>query len=47
MQEALCHDFEAGFADHPIRQFVQRAATLLLQLGLEELEMGDVTSFDS
>ncbi len=37
MRETLRHDLEAGFAGHPIRQLVRRAATLLLQLGLEEL----------
>ncbi len=37
MQEAFREDLQAGFAGHPLRQFVRRAATLLLQLGLEEL----------
>lgn len=37
MQQALTHDLQAGFAGHPLRQFVRRAAELLLQCGLEEL----------
>lgn len=37
MREALHHDLEAGFAGHPLKQFVRRAAELLLQCGLEEL----------
>jgi transposase-like protein len=36
MQEALRHDLSAGFAGHPMRQFVRRAAELLLQVGLED-----------
>jgi hypothetical protein len=30
MQEALRQDLSAGFAGHPLRQFVRRAAELLL-----------------
>lgn len=37
MREALRHDLQLGFAGHPLRRFVQRAAELLLQVGLEEL----------
>jgi putative transposase len=37
MQEALRQDLTAGFAGHPLRQFVRRAAELLLQVGLEDL----------
>jgi len=37
MQEALRHDLTAGFAGHPLRQFVRRAAELLLQIGLEDV----------
>jgi transposase-like protein len=37
MQEALRHDLAAGFGGHPLRQFVRRAAELLLQVGLEEV----------
>src|SRR3974377_776248 len=37
MQEALRHELTAGFAGHPLRQFVRRAAELLLQVGLEEV----------
>ncbi len=37
MQQALTQDLWAGFAGHPLRQFVRRAAELLLQCGLEEL----------
>jgi putative transposase len=36
MQEAFRHDLSAGFAGHPLRQFVRRAAELLLQVGLED-----------
>ena len=35
MQEALRTDLTAGFAGHPLRQFVRRAAELLLQVGVE------------
>ena len=37
MQEVLRQNLQAGFAGHPLRQFVRRAAELLLQVGLEEL----------
>lgn len=37
MQEALRADLAAGFAGHPLRQFVRRAAELLLQVGLEDV----------
>ena len=37
MQEALRQDLAAGFAGHPMRLFIRRAAELLLQVGLEEL----------
>lgn len=37
MQEALRTDLAAGFAGHPLRQFVRRAAELLLQIGLEDV----------
>lgn len=37
MQKALRHDLQAGFAGHPLRQFVRRAAELLLQTGVEEV----------
>jgi putative transposase len=37
MQEALRTDLSAGFAGHPLRQFVRRAAELLLQVGLEDV----------
>ncbi len=37
MQEALRQDLTAGFAGHPLRQFVRRAAELLLQVGLEDV----------
>jgi transposase-like protein len=37
MQEAFREQLQAGFAGHPLRQFVRRAAELLLQVGLEEL----------
>jgi transposase-like protein len=37
MQEALRIDLTAGFAGHPLRQFVRRAAELLLQVGLEDV----------
>lgn len=37
MQEALRHELTAGFAGHPLRQFVRRAAELLLQVGLEDV----------
>ena len=33
MQEALRQDLAVGFAGHPLRQFVRRAAELLLQVG--------------
>jgi transposase-like protein len=36
MQQGLTQSFQAGFAGHPLRQFVARAAELLLQVGLEE-----------
>lgn len=36
MQEALRTDLGASFAGHPLRQFVRRAAELLLQVGLED-----------
>jgi transposase-like protein len=36
MREALSHDLHAGFAGHPLKQFVRRAAEYLLQAGLEE-----------
>ncbi|MGH7395769.1 MAG: transposase, partial [Candidatus Methylomirabilales bacterium] len=36
MQEALTSDLQAGIQGHPLRQFVARAAQLLLQVGLEE-----------
>ena len=35
--EACRHDLRAGFAGHPLRQCVRRAAELLLQVGLEDL----------
>ncbi len=37
MQEALRTRLTAGFAGHPLRQFVRRAAERLLQVGLEEV----------
>jgi putative transposase len=37
MQEAFREDLAAGFAGHPLRQFVRRAAELLLQVGLEDV----------
>ena len=37
MQEALRTDLTAGFAGHPLRQFVRRAAEYLLQVGLEDV----------
>jgi hypothetical protein len=37
MREALREDLQAGFAGHPLRQFIRRAAEPLLQLGMEEL----------
>ncbi|HSB78784.1 MAG TPA: IS256 family transposase [Candidatus Methylomirabilis sp.] len=37
MQEALRSDLVAGFAGHPLRQFVRRAAEFLLQVGLEDV----------
>ncbi len=37
MQEALRADLAAGFAGHPLRQFVRRAAELLLQVGMEDV----------
>jgi transposase-like protein len=37
MQEALREQLQAGFAGHPLRQFVRRAAELLLQVGLEDV----------
>lgn len=37
MQEAFRTDLVAGFAGHPLRQFVRRAAELLLQVGLEDV----------
>lgn len=37
MQEAFRTALAAGFAGHPLRQFVRRAAELLLQVGLEEV----------
>jgi transposase-like protein len=37
MQEALRTDLAAGFAGHPLRLFVRRAAELLLQVGLEDV----------
>jgi transposase-like protein len=37
MQEALPADLAAGFTGHPLRQFVRRAAKLLLQVGLEDV----------
>jgi len=36
MRRALTQDLQAGFAGHPLRQFVRRAAEYLLQCGLEE-----------
>ena len=36
MQQALTQQLEAGIQGHPLRQFVARAAELLLQVGLEE-----------
>jgi len=36
MREALSTDLQAGFAGHPLRQFVRRAAEFILQVGLEE-----------
>ena len=35
-REALTAQFQAGRAGHPLRQFVARAAELMLQVGLEE-----------
>ncbi len=35
MQQALTQTLQAGFAGHPLRQFVARAAELMLQVGLE------------
>jgi transposase-like protein len=35
MQQALTEHLQAGFAGHPLRQFVARAAELMLQVGLE------------
>ncbi len=37
MREALRNDLTAGFAGHPLRQFVRRAAEFLLQVGLEDV----------
>ena len=37
MQEALRTNLTAGFAGHPLRQFVRRAAEFLLQVGLEDV----------
>ncbi len=37
MQEAFRQDLHAGFAGHPLRQLVRRAAELLLQVGLEDV----------
>jgi putative transposase len=37
MQEAFREGLTAGFAGHPLRQFVRRAAELLLQVGLEDV----------
>ncbi len=37
IQEALRQDLAAGFAGHPLRQFVRQAAELLLQVGLEDV----------
>lgn len=36
MQQALMQNLHAGIQGHPLRQFVARAAELLLQVGLEE-----------
>lgn len=36
MQQALTQDLQAGFAGHPLRQFVRRAAEFMLQVGVEE-----------
>lgn len=37
MREALTRDLQAGFAGHPLWQFVRRAAEYLLEVGPEEL----------
>lgn len=37
MQQALTQDLQAGFAGHPLRQFVRRAAEYLLQVGVEDV----------
>ena len=37
MQEALRTNLAAGFTGHPLRQFVRRAAELLLRVGLEDV----------
>ncbi len=37
MQQALTQDLQAGFAGHPRRQFVRRAAEYLLQVGVEDV----------
>ncbi|HSB77588.1 MAG TPA: IS256 family transposase [Candidatus Methylomirabilis sp.] len=37
MQEAFRQELTAGFTGHPLRQFVRRAAELLLQVGLEDV----------
>jgi transposase-like protein len=36
MEQALTQDLQAGFAGHPLRQFVRRAAEFMLQVGVEE-----------
>jgi transposase-like protein len=37
MQQALTQDLQAGFAGHPLRQFLRRAAEYLLQVGVEDV----------
>ena len=37
MQQALSQDLQAGFAGHPLRQFVRRAAEYLVQVGVEDV----------
>jgi len=37
MQQALTQDLQAGFAGHPLRQFLRRAAEYLRQVGVEDV----------
>ena len=44
MQQALTQTLHAGFAGHPLRQFVARAAELMLQAEFEAWRTRDLSA---